>query len=99
MSADATQAGITMLIGLVAHRFAFVLGALTALIGALLLAVGLVMWTVIIARVRNSVSFANAGISVNYGNGLWISWAACGALFLAIIPYLIACCTGRRDTY
>lgn len=23
-------------------------------------------------------------------------WAATGAIFFAILPYLIACCTGRR---
>lgn len=88
-----------MLIGLLAHRFAFLVGALAATLAAVLLGVGLVIWTVIIARAKSSVNFAEFGIAVKYGNALWISWAACGCMFLAILPYLFACCAGRRDTY
>jgi hypothetical protein len=64
-----------MLIGFIAHRFAYVLAALLAALGALTLAVGLVIYTVIFSRIIaaiNDVKVAGVslGVSLTYGNGL-----------------------------
>ncbi|KAK4046104.1 hypothetical protein OIV83_006357 [Microbotryomycetes sp. JL201] len=95
-------AALVMLIGLIAQRFAFFLGSLLALLSFLSLAVGLVIYTVIISRVISSIDSATVqgvdlGVSVSYGYSLWILWAATGVMLLSILPFAIACCTGRHD--
>lgn len=42
--------------------------------------------TVIIHRVKNSLSGADVGITVDYGVGLWLYWASTGCLLLAVLP-------------
>lgn len=95
-------AALVMLIGLIAQRFAFFLGSLLALLSFLSLAVGLVIYTVIFSRVIAGINTATiqgtkVGITVSYGYSLWILWAAAGVMLLSILPFAIACCTGRHD--
>lgn len=93
-----------MLIAFIAHRFAFVLCTLLSILSALSLAIGLVIHTVIYSRVIAAINDAtvssgvNIGITITYGNALWILWASAAAMLLSILPFAIACCTGRKDT-
>lgn len=93
--------GLAFLIAFLAHRFAFLLGALLSLGAAALFFVGAAIWTAVIYKVRHSLADQanNSGISVSYGNGLWLTWAAGGASVLAVIPLLISCISGRRSKY
>lgn len=81
--------------GLILCRFAFILGALTALLAFLLVGVGAAIYTAIIYRARRSINGATVangtplGIHVAYGNALWMIWGAVGALLLAIVPFLL----------
>ncbi|PWN33090.1 uncharacterized protein FA14DRAFT_192121 [Meira miltonrushii] len=93
--------GVSFLIAFLAHRFAFLMGALLALAGAALFFVGAAIWTAIIYKVRHSLADQQntSGLDANYGNALWMTWAAGGASVLAVIPLLISCISGRRSKY
>ncbi|BGP43949.1 hypothetical protein JCM10450v2_008161 [Rhodotorula kratochvilovae] len=100
--AGALSATIAALIGLFARRGAFVLGALFSIVGFLGLFIGCTIWTVIVARARSAINDATSegtdvGIMLEYGNGLWIAWAATGLMLASVLPFSIACCTGRSD--
>jgi len=91
--------GLALILGFLAHRFAFLLAALFCVFAFLCEAVGCIIWTVIISRTKNSINDAGVGITVSYGNALWLYWASTGALFLAIIPYIVGCIAGRDSYY
>lgn len=86
-------------VAFLAHRFAFLLASLLALAGAACLLVAAAIWTAILYKVRSSLSGANTGIDVSYGNAIWMEWAAGAAASLSVIPLLIACISGRRSKY
>ncbi|SPO20024.1 related to PUN1 - plasma membrane protein with a role in cell wall integrity [Ustilago trichophora] len=85
--------------GLLSNRFAFLAAAFLALLAALTLGVGAAILTAIYTKARSSVNNQQYGIVVHYGNALWITWAAFVACVLAIVPYILSCCTGRSDDY
>ena len=94
-------AGISMFIAVLSHHIAFILAAMAAFLSFLALAAGATIWTVIIAKVKHAVDGATVanntslGITVNYGNALWLVWGAAGAMILSVVPLLISCCAGR----
>ncbi|KAK0545422.1 hypothetical protein OC846_005682 [Tilletia horrida] len=88
-------AGLSFLAGFAAHRFAFLLAALLALVGALLIGVGAAIWTAIAVRTSHSLKDANLGVNFAYGNALWFYWGAFVGEALAIVPYILSCCAGR----
>lgn len=90
---------IAWIAGLLSHRFAFLGAAFIALLSALALGVGAALLTAIYVKAKDSINNANYGITVEYGNALWITWAAFAAVALSIVPYIISCCTGRSDDY
>jgi len=100
-------AALAFTIGFGAHRYAYMVTAALAFIAAVLLAVGAIIWTVIVGKVKSGINGLSViggvplGLSVGYGNGLWLLWAAVGALLLSILPFFFACCLGRtnRTTY
>jgi len=91
--------GLALICGLLANRFAYILAAAFSLIGFLCLAVGCIIWTVILSRVRSSVQGSGSGISVSYGNALWLYWAATGCLLFSILPFITSCIVGRDRYY
>lgn len=93
--------GLSFLVAFLAHRFAFLLAALLALLAAGCLAVAAAIWTAIVYKVRKSVADlgSNPGVDVEYGNIIWMTWASFGAAALSVIPLLIACVSGRRSKY
>lgn len=88
---------ICLLIGCVAARGAYMLGAILSLLSALLLSIGLVIYTVIFTRVIQAIQDVQAvndvdlGVDVELGNGLYLLWAAAGLMVFAILPFSIAC--------
>lgn len=99
----AIAAGVSLFLGFLAHRFAFLLSALFGLVAFVCIAAASTIWTIVISRVRSGIDGATLGgeplgITVHYGNGLWITWAAAGAALLSIFPFLFACCCGRRSS-
>ncbi|GAA5921737.1 hypothetical protein JCM6882_004427, partial [Rhodosporidiobolus microsporus] len=100
--AGALAAALCALISLFARRGAFILACLLSIVAFLGLAVSNVIWTVIVNRAKDAINGATAngvdvGITVEYGNALWILWAATGLMLLSIAPLAISCCTGRND--
>jgi len=95
--------GVSLILGLLAHRFAFLFSALFGIVSFMALAAAAIIWTIVISRVRSGINNAtlggqNLGIRVSYGNGLWITWAAAGAALISILPFFLACCFGRRSS-
>ncbi|KAL9938689.1 hypothetical protein V8E36_002408 [Tilletia maclaganii] len=88
-------AGLSFLTGFAAHRFAFLLAAIFALLGALLIGVGAAIWTALAVRVDRSLENNNIGVTFYYGNALWFYWGAFVGEALAIVPYILSCCAGR----
>ncbi|CAO1615845.1 unnamed protein product [Sympodiomycopsis kandeliae] len=86
--------GLGFLTSFLAHRFCFAFAALECLGAAGCLATGAALWTAIIYKAKHSIP-DGVGVVVSYGNALWMTWAAFGAVVLAIIPLIIACCVGR----
>lgn len=84
--------------GLLSHRFAFLFAAFLALLAALTLGVGAAILTAIYTKARHSVG-SQYGVVVHYGDALWVTWGAFVACVLAIVPYILSCCTGRSDDF
>jgi len=94
----AVLGGLPLITGFLAHRFAFLVAAILTLLAFLCEAVGCIIWTIIIHKSKSAVNGLNAGITVSYGNALWIYWASTGCLLFAILPYIFGCIAGR-DSY
>ncbi|GAA5830086.1 hypothetical protein JCM5353_000703 [Sporobolomyces roseus] len=93
---------LAAIFALFARRCAFTLAAIFSIISFLALAVGLVIYTVIFERAIQAINDATVsgfkvGLTLSYGNALWILWAACGCMLFAIPPTALACCFGRND--
>lgn len=102
----AILAGISLFISIAAERFAWLLGAIAALLSGVSLAAAAIIWTIMIVKLRGAVNNATVGagtplgITVSYGVALWLLWAAAGAMLVATLPFLLACCFGRnKDRY
>lgn len=97
----AISAGVSLILGFCAHRFAYLFSALMAIVAFITLATASTIWTVIISRVKTginnqTVSGTPLGLYIHYGNGLWLAWAAAGAAFISVFPFFFACCCGGR---
>ncbi|GAA5991404.1 hypothetical protein JCM11641_004621 [Rhodosporidiobolus odoratus] len=96
----ALSTAIAALIGLFARRFAFILATLFSIIAFLGLTAGNVIYTVIFNRAIDAINQAtvggvDVGITLSYGNALWIMWAATALIFASILPFAFSCCTAR----
>lgn len=93
---------LAAIFALFARRCAFTLAAIFSIISFLTLAIGLIIYTVICQRAIQAINDATVsgvkvGLTLSYGNALWILWAACGCMLFAIPPTTLACCFGRND--
>lgn len=91
--------GVSFLVAFLAHRFAFLLASLLALLACACFFVAAAIWTAIIYKARHSIADSTSGLVLHYGNALWMEWAAAVAAFLSVIPLLIACISGRESKY
>ncbi|GAA6014566.1 hypothetical protein JCM11491_004543 [Sporobolomyces phaffii] len=100
--AGSLATALSALVALFARRCAFSLATILSIIAFLGLAIGLIIYTVIFERAIQAINDAtvsgvNVGITLTYGNALWILWAACGCMLLTIPSNALACCFGRND--
>ncbi|KAH8919740.1 hypothetical protein BT69DRAFT_1266317 [Atractiella rhizophila] len=99
--------GIALIFGFGAHRYAYLLAAGFAFAAGALQAVGAIIWTVIVAKIKNDINDlvvgspvqTPLGIKFSYGSALWIIWGSVAALLFSIVPFFFACCTGRNRNY
>lgn len=91
---------IALITGFFRARLFFLVAAVTSGLSALLLMIGAAIWTAVIAKdsfvesvkVQGGTSL---GIQVNAGGTLYLTWVSFALMTLAVIPYVIACCTYR----
>jgi len=91
---------IALITGFVRARLFFLVAAVTSGLSALLLMIGAAIWTAVIAKTSfvESVKVqggTSLGIQVNAGGTLYLTWVSFALMTLAVIPYVIACCTYR----
>lgn len=73
--------GVAFLITCLVHFSALVIAAFFAFLAFALLASGASLWTYVIYQVRDIVGNT---IDYQYGNALWMSWAAVGCALLSL---------------
>ncbi len=77
------------------HTVGFVTSTVFAILGSVLLLIGVAIWTVILKKAQtiNSIVIEPGavplGINVKIGDELFIAWAAFALLTASIIPYMI----------
>lgn len=94
---------IALVVGAIKFRLAFFIASIASGASALLLMIGASMWTAIVARNADvSQGFVSSnkvpvGIKVIPGPALYLTWVAFALEVLAFIPYIISCCTFKRE--
>lgn len=96
-------AALALFTGILRHTLAFLVSTIFAIIGSLLLLIGVVIWTIIVKKAEDINQIlvgqpsapVSLGIFVEVGNGIFLAWAAFACLIASIIPYMISCCTYR----
>lgn len=92
--------GLTFLAGLASEGGLFLLSSGLAFVTGAVLAVGAGMWTAVLAETRKTLQHNPgpfAGITLHFGQSLWMTWAAVGSALLAFIPFLVAFFLARRE--
>jgi len=91
---------LALIFGVMKARILFLVAASCAGSSALLLMLGSALWTAVVAKDAwlkiVKVEHGDAlGILVTAGGSLYLSWVAFALMTLAVIPYVVACCTFR----
>ena len=82
--------------GVLRRTALFLFSTTMSILSALFILIGAAIWTAILKKVEsvNTMQLAqgiSSGISVSFGNGIYLSWAAFVCLFAATIPSMIRC--------
>ncbi|KAH7915121.1 actin cortical patch SUR7/pH-response regulator pali [Hygrophoropsis aurantiaca] len=93
-------AAIALITGLLKQTFAFFVSTGMSVVATLFILIGAAIWTAIVKKAEGINTFDVAqgipcGVTVYYGIGIYLSWAAFACLAASIIPYMISCCTFR----
>lgn len=93
---------LALITGAIKLRFSFLLATVFSSLSALLLLIGAACWTAIIAKdsIVNSILAAGKfplGWIVSAGPSLYMTWVAFALMTLSVLPYMISCCTFRRN--
>ncbi len=83
--------------GLFKHTLGFLASTVFAILGSLLLLVGVVIWTVIVKKAEDINTFlvgqpsapVDIGITVSIGDGIILAWVATACLVASSVPYMI----------
>lgn len=91
---------LALIFGLLKARISFFVAAGCAGLSAFLLMIGAALWTAVIAKdawLKNvKVQHGDAlGIYVTPGPALYLTWVAFVLETLAVLPYVVSCCTYR----
>ncbi|ORX37231.1 actin cortical patch SUR7/pH-response regulator pali [Kockovaella imperatae] len=95
-------AAVALILGVLKSKVFFFGAATCSGLSAFLLLIGATLWTACIAQDSSIADYAvaktqNLGITTTAGAGLYLTWAAFVFVTLSVLPYVIACCTFRRD--
>lgn len=91
---------VALITGVFRARLMFLIAAITSGLSALFLMIGAAIWTAVIAKdgwlkmvkVENGASL---GITVTAGPTLYLTWVSFALMAIAVLPYVVACCTYR----
>lgn len=91
---------IALITGFFRARLFFLIAAITSGLSALLLMIGAAIWTAVIAKsgwlkIVKVQGGNSLGIQINPGATLYLTWVSFALMTLAVVPYVVACCTYR----
>lgn len=92
---------IALITGVFKARLLFFAAAVCSGLSAFLLMVGAAMWSALIAKdawlkIVKVEYGANLGIYTTAGATLYLTWVSFVLMTLAVVPYVVACCTYRK---
>lgn len=93
-------ASLSLLVGVLRKTYLFFASASLAILSAMFILIGAAIWTSLVKKTEsiNTMQIAQgvtSGMSISYGSGIYISWAAFACLLVAVVPYMSICCTYR----
>ncbi|KAH7927369.1 hypothetical protein BV22DRAFT_1031852 [Leucogyrophana mollusca] len=96
----AIAAAVALITGVLRMTFAFFVSTGMSVVASLFVLIGAAIWTAIVKKAEGVNAFDVAqgipsGITVSYGTGIYLSWAAFACLTASIVPYMVSCCTFR----
>lgn len=91
---------LSLLTGVLRRTFLFFVSAALAILSTIFVLIGAAIWTSLIKKAEsiNTLQISSGvldGMSMSYGTGIYLSWAAFACLAASIVPYMISCCTYR----
>lgn len=102
MIVGAAAAAVALIFGVIPNRLTFAVSTVMSIIATLTLLIGAAIWTAIISgdSFINKVQVEGKkplGITISAGPALYLTWVAFAFSLLSVVPYLISCCTYRRN--
>ncbi|KAG2044311.1 actin cortical patch SUR7/pH-response regulator pali [Suillus americanus] len=96
-------ATIALFTGVAKRALLFFVSTASSIMAALFILIGAAIWTSIVKKCEdiNTLEIVQlnggvlSGITVSYGNGIYLAWAAFACLAAATVPYMVSCCTFR----
>ncbi|KAL4064592.1 actin cortical patch SUR7/pH-response regulator pali [Scleroderma yunnanense] len=93
-------ASLSLFIGVLRKTFLFFASAALAVLSTIFILIGAAIWTSLVKKTEsiNTMQIAQgvlSGMSMSYGSGIYLSWAAFACLAASVVPYMISCCTYR----
>ncbi|KAI6031982.1 actin cortical patch SUR7/pH-response regulator pali [Pisolithus microcarpus] len=91
---------LSLLTGVLRKTFLFFISAALAILSTIFVLIGAAIWTSLVKKAEsiNTLQISSGvldGMSMSYGSGVYLSWAAFACLTASIVPYMISCCTYR----
>ena len=82
--------------GVLRKTYLFFASASLAVLSAMFILIGAAIWTSLVKKTEsiNTMQIAQgvtSGMSISYGSGIYISWAAFACLLAAVVPYMSMC--------
>ncbi|PVF97816.1 hypothetical protein CPB86DRAFT_759578 [Serendipita vermifera] len=92
----ATLATILVIpLGIIRTTLTFLIAAVLSITSALALLIAAAMWTSIVSLVQ-ATNRTRTGIVADFGQGIWLTWAAFAFSLTSVLPYVISSRTFRR---
>jgi len=91
-----------LITGVIKARIFFLVASICSGLSALFLLIGAAIWTAVIAKddwlkIVKVEHGDSLGIFVNPGPTLYLTWVSFALMTLSVLPYVISCCTFRRN--
>ncbi|KAI6045077.1 actin cortical patch SUR7/pH-response regulator pali [Pisolithus marmoratus] len=93
-------ASLALFTGCLRRTFLFFISAALAILSTIFILIGAAIWTSLVKKAEtiNTMQISPGvldGMSLSYGTGIYLSWAAFACLTASIVPYMLSCCTYR----